>query len=267
MAVSADSAADSPRRVLVLGGVDPSGGAGITLDALVVAAHGAQALPIVLALTDQDRRGFRGCEPLAPARWRPVFDAMVADRPVHAVKVGLAGDAANVRAVAAAVAALPRDVPVVVDPVLSATAGGYAAAADLVAAYREFLAPRAALLTPNTPELAALFGGDRRGALAAGVRAVLHKGGHDDGPECVDVLATAAGERAFARPRRACGPVRGTGCALAASIAARLAGGAELATACAAAGDWLAGLLRDLGPAPADGLPRLLPLAGLRPLA
>lgn len=267
MDVPAAYEADTPRRVVLLGGVDPSGGAGITLDAMVVAVHGAQPLPIVLALTEQNRRGFRRCDPVAPARWRAALDAVLADGPVHAVKVGLAGDAANVRAVADAVAALPSGVPIVVDPVLSATAGGYAASADLVAAYRERLAPRATLLTPNTPELAALFAGDRRAALAAGAQAVLHKGGHADGPTSDDVLATAAGERTFRRPRLPCGPVRGTGCALAAAIAARLAAGAELADACAAAGEWLAGLLRALGPAPADGLPRPLPLAALRPSA
>lgn len=267
MAAPADSEATAPRRVVLLGGVDPSGGAGITLDAIVVALHGAQPLPIVLALTEQNRRGFRGCDPVAPARWRAALDAVLADGPVHAVKVGFAGDAANVRAVADAVAAMPSGVAVVVDPVLSATAGGYDAAAELVAAYRDRLAPRVALLTPNVPELAALFGGDRRAALAAGARAVLHKGGHGDGPDCVDVLATAAGERAFRRPRLPTGPVRGTGCALASAIAARLAAGADLAAACGAAGDWLAGLLRDLGPAPADGLPRLLQVAARRPTA
>ena len=70
----------------------------------------------------------------------------------------------------------------------------------------------------------------------------------------------------FRRERIACGPVRGTGCALAASLAARLGHGASVAAAARHAGDWVASLLRALGPAPADGLPRTLPFARVMPL-
>lgn len=252
-------------RVALLGGLDPSGGAGLTLDAVVVAAHGATPLPIALALTEQDGRGFRRCHPVPEAQWRAALAAACADGPLHAVKVGLVGDAGAVRALAAALAALPPDVPVVVDPVLSATAGGFAPPDGLVAAYRAALLPQATLLTPNGPELAALAGGSARAALADGAFAVLHKGGHADGPTCDDVLTTRDGEHVFRRERLPCGRVRGTGCALASAIAARLAHGAGLAEACGAAGHWLAGLLRALGPAPADGAVRLLPYERLSP--
>jgi hydroxymethylpyrimidine/phosphomethylpyrimidine kinase len=60
--------------------------------------------------------------------------------------------------------------------------------------------------------------------------------------------------------------VRGTGCALAAAIASRLARGAAIAEACRGAGDWLAAMLRALGPAAADGLPRQLPFGRVLPL-
>lgn len=103
--------------------------------------------------------------------------------------------------------------------------------------------------------------GDVARLLATGCRAVLRKGGHGEGATAGDELHTPTALRTFARPRQAVGPVRGTGCALASAIAARLARGESLATACERAGDWLAALLAALGPADAEGLPRPLPLA------
>ena len=190
---------------------------------------------------------------------------MLDDGPVHAVKVGLLGSAAAVEATAAALRPFAGHVPIVVDPVLSATAGGFEAPGDLAAAYREHLLPLASLATPNLPELEVLGAGSVQSLLATGCGAVLQKRGHADGEFACDELHTAAQSWTFRRPRRAVGPVRGTGCALASAIAARLAAGATMADACGAAGDWLAELLRALGPAAADDLPRVLPFAACVP--
>ena len=250
-------------RVLLLGGVDPCGGAGITADALVVAAHGAWPLPIAVVLTAQNRQRFDARFEVPAPQWRAALAAALADGEVHAVKTGLLGDATGIADVAAALRPIAAKVPIVVDPVLSATAGGLAASAAAAAAYRAHLLPLTALVTPNLPEAEALFGGDPAAALAAGCRAVLQKGGHGAGPFADDVLSVPGREVRFRRARLAVGAVHGTGCALASAIAARLAHGADVAAACAAAGDGLHGLLNQLGAPPPDGLPRPLPLARL----
>ncbi len=252
-------------RVLLLGGIDPSGGAGLTVDATVIAACGAHSLPVPVALTVQSRRGFRELVPVAADVWLAALREQLLDAPVQAIKIGLVGSAANVRAIATALHELAPLVPIVVDPVLSATAGGFEPASDLCAAYRDALLPLAALATPNVPELAALGDGDAARLLASGCGAVLSKGGHGDDVDAVDRLVShrgdrRSGDRHWVRPRLATGPVRGTGCALASAIAAHLAHGDDLATAVGRAGDELAGLLAAL-PAPTDGLPRPLPLA------
>jgi hydroxymethylpyrimidine/phosphomethylpyrimidine kinase len=247
-------------RVLLLGGLDPLGGAGITADAITLALHGVQAAPVPVVLTVQNRRGFVACEPVAAALWQRMVDAVLDDGPIAAVKTGLLGDVRGVEALAALLARLPRAVPVVVDPVLSATAGGYDAGRDVAAAYRRALLPLATVFTPNHHEAEAVLGSDPATAFALGCGAVLHKGGHGGAADCVDVLHTPRGAVPFVRPRRAIGRVHGTGCALASAIAAHLAHGADVEVACRAAGDWLAGLLATLGPPPADGLPRSLPL-------
>lgn len=251
------------RRVLLLGGVDPCGGAGITADAIVVAAHGCQPLPIAVVLTAQNRHCFTARFAVPAAQWRAALEAALADGAVDAVKTGLLGDAAGIAEVAAALRPIAANVPIVVDPVLSATAGGLAASRAAAAAYRECLLPIAALVTPNHPEAAAIFRGDVREAFAAGCPAVLLKGGHAGGAFADDVLSLPVGDRRFRRARLDVGPVHGTGCALASAIAARLANGEQLAAACAAAGDWLHELLHKLGPAPSNGLPRPVPLASV----
>jgi hydroxymethylpyrimidine/phosphomethylpyrimidine kinase len=251
------------RRVLLLGGVDPSGGAGITADAIVVALHGAQPLPVPVCLTVQGARGFRGAEPVPERTWRAAIDAVLGDGPVQAIKLGMLGDAATASAVAAVLAPLRGHVPIVVDPVLSATAGGFAPAQQLASCYRERLLPLASLFTPNLPELGRICDGRAELALAAGARAVLVKGGHGDGRWSEDQLFAAGAQFVFRRPRLDVGSVRGTGCALASAIAVRLAAGEDVSLACQRAGDWLAALLQRLGPPAADGLPRPLPWAAV----
>ena len=252
-------------RVLLLGGLDPSGGAGLTLDAVVAAWHGAEPLPIAVTWTEQNRRGFRRCEPVPAPWWRGALAAVAADGPFAAVKLGLLGDPATVRAIADWLRTLPPDTPIVVDPVLGATTGGFAPGPELAAAYRRELLPLATVFTPNLPELAAI-GGDVAALLATGARSVLVKGGHGSGADADDVLWQVDGATTFRRPRLPTGPVRGTGCALATAIACQLALGVEPAAACAAAGDWLAGLLRALGPVvPGAPSPRYLRILSAKP--
>jgi hydroxymethylpyrimidine/phosphomethylpyrimidine kinase len=137
-------------------------------------------------------------------------------------------------------------VPVVVDPVMVATSGDVLLAEDAIAAVRMRLLPLAAVITPNLREAARLLDmpvaasiGDMedqaRRLLALGAKAVLIKGGHGEGPEAIDVLATAETTHRFEAPRIETPNTHGTGCTLAAAIAAGLAKGQDLATAIGAA--------------------------------
>tara|TARA_R110002072_G_scaffold25443_6_gene85160 strand:+ start:111068 stop:111847 length:780 start_codon:yes stop_codon:yes gene_type:complete len=255
-------------RVLLLGGLDPSGGAGITVDATVVSLLGGEPLPIALATTIQGLRGFQRSVPIDAEVVREQIATVLADGPVGAVKVGYVGSAEQAAAVSAALQPLRGHAPIVVDPVLSATAGGMASTGELVAAYREHLVPFSQLVTPNTPELLALADGRPESLLELGAQAVLHKGGHGDGPESVDALWTSERSRdepcvRFGRPRFACGPVRGTGCALASAIATHLAAKHSLLDACRISGDWLSVLLARVEPR-SDGLPSRMPFGAVR---
>ncbi len=224
-------------RVLVVAGLDPSGGAGLLADLEATRAAGADAWLVAAALTAQGQGGARGFEPVSPAFVRAQIDALVVGRSrPGAVKTGMLGTAEVVRALAARLAEPPLSrTPLVVDPVLAASSraplfdpGG----ASPGEAYAPLLA-RAQLVTPNLPELALLTGLDVsnddaaiRAARALPAPAVLVKGGHREGAP-VDLLVTARRVTRLAGRRRP-GAARGTGCRLASAIAAYLAAGAPL---------------------------------------
>jgi hydroxymethylpyrimidine/phosphomethylpyrimidine kinase len=231
-------------RVLVIAGSDSSGGAGIIRDVSTLSEFGVSALCAITAVTAQTDAQVRTLYPLSASLVEAQIAAALAAGGIGAIKIGMLGSAANVHAVCDALA--HAQAPIVLDPVLAASSG----CALLEAAGREVLCrrllPRAALITPNIPEAAALLAvpaarnrdellAQGAALLALGAQAVLLKGGHGEGSDSTDLLFTnTTGVHALSAPRSA-NTRRGSGCALAAAIAAGLAAGLELHAACVAA--------------------------------
>lgn len=242
-----------PRCVLTIAGSDSGAGAGVQADARTIHALGGYACTAITAVTAQNTRGVQRWSAVAPALLAAQIEAVLGDLPVAAIKTGLLPGAAAVRAVAKALAQHPR-IPLVVDPVLGATSGTRFLDAAGLRALKKDLLPRAALVTPNWPEAAALTGRPVRTlaeaaaaarALTAHGCAVLVKGGHAPGGVCRDCLATPDGRvRWFASPRVATRNTHGTGCVLSAAIAAELARGRALAAAVKKAREFLHRALR-----------------------
>ncbi|HTO99656.1 MAG TPA: hydroxymethylpyrimidine/phosphomethylpyrimidine kinase [Myxococcales bacterium] len=208
--------------VLVLAGLDPSGGAGLLADAEAVRASGATPLCVATALTVQTRRAARRYQAVDADLIADSVRALLEEEDVRAIKIGMVGNLANARAIRAL---LPAGIPLIVDPVLASSSG-----APLFEGPPRSLLELAAggILTPNIPEAEALLGGpaDVAKLLRQGLAAVLLKGGHLPGtPE--DVLATKDGIEIFSAPRIAA-TGRGTGCRLASAIASGLALGLPL---------------------------------------
>lgn len=241
-------------RVLVLGGLDPTGGAGITADARVLELHDCHALTVATCLTVQNRHGFVRAEAVAVDLFLATLRAALQDGPVHAVKLGLAPDAATLGRAAEVLATLR--VPTVLDPVLSATAGGWSSPGDLARAQASTAAALAAVVTPNLPELEQLApDGGAAALLARGCAAVVVKGGHGAGAEVEDLIHTPGRVDVVRHVRASCGAVHGTGCALASATVAGLAHGRDVVAAASAAARWVGDCLRAMPP-PVDDLPR-----------
>lgn len=235
-------------RVLVIAGSDSGGGAGIQADIKTITALGGYAATAITAVTVQNTLGVTGVHPIPldiiAAQARAVLDDIGAD----AIKTGMLGDAAVVETVAAAIDHAGK-VPAVVDPVMVAKGGAPLLAEAAIGAVKSLMIPRAALLTPNAPEAAALTGltvettDDLRRAgealLALGAKAVLMKGGHVAGERVVDVLMTSEGETTFEGERIETRHTHGTGCTLASACAAGLAQGLPLEQAVARAWNYV----------------------------
>jgi hydroxymethylpyrimidine/phosphomethylpyrimidine kinase len=220
-------------HVLIVAGSDSSGGAGIARDIETVSAVGARTCLAVTAVTVQTHEAVKQVEPMPAALVARQMRAALSANPVAAVKIGMLGAAATVEAVAGVLADHPA-LPLVLDPVLASTSGGALLADDALAALRESLMPLCLLVTPNIPELAALTGSAPakdeadlicQGGmlLAAGIPALLVKGGHAAENRATDLLL-----RPDLPPLRFDAPrlhatMRGTGCMLSSAIAAHLA--------------------------------------------
>ena len=239
-------------RVLIIAGSDSGGGAGIQADIKTVTMLGAYAATAITAVTVQNTLGVTGVHPIpvevVAAQARAVLDDIGAD----AIKTGMLGDVAMVRAVADILDS--TSAPAVIDPVMVAKGGSNLLAPEAVDAVRNLMIPRAALLTPNAPEAQALTGlaveslDDQRrvgeALLKLGARAVLMKGGHVPGETVIDVLLTSSSETLLEGPRIETTSTHGTGCTLASAIAAGLAQGWSLDVAVAEAWAYVAEAIR-----------------------
>ncbi len=226
-------------RVLAIAGSDSGGGAGIQADIKTITMLGGYAATAVTAVTVQDTLGVHAIHAVPPGIVAEQIGAVLGDIGADAIKIGMLGDARIIAAVADALREVA--VPIVLDPVMVAKGGGQLLEDSAVSALVERLLPRAAVVTPNVPELVALTGigiEDEADMLLAaqelltlGPAAVLAKGGHLPGERVTDWLVTHGGQQRFVAPRVSTLHTHGTGCTLASAVATGLAAALPLAVA------------------------------------
>ena len=243
---------------LTIAGSDSGGGAGIQADIKTFSALGVYGASVITALTAQNTRAVTMVEAASPAMIAAQMAAVFDDLDIRAVKLGMLGGPDAIMTVAQGLAG--HALPVILDPVMVAKSGDRLLPHDALAALRSQLLPMATLLTPNLPEAADLLDCapaqdetemTRQGQalLGLGPQAVLMKGGHAGGVDCVDLLITERGITHLTAPRLITGNTHGTGCTLSAAIAAGMAQGMSLEQAVTRAHRYLQGAI-----AAADGL-------------
>ena len=232
---SSETAAGGERHaVLLVGGLDPSGGAGLLIDAMVVREIGLHPVLAATSITVQNTTRVARRYDLPALLVGEQLNVAAEEFSLGAVKAGMLPTAEIVETLAEWLSARPR-LPLVLDPVLRATSGGELVDAGSMPAMARFLFPRSRLITPNLEEARAFTGRaikDRDDVTKAadallemGPAWVLVKGGHSSGDEAVDYLASKRGGTWLVDVRRTHGNTRGTGCALASAIAAHIARG------------------------------------------
>lgn len=242
---------------LTIAGSDSGGGAGIQADLKTFSALGVYGASALTAITAQNTRAVIRVEGVSPDMIRAQIEAVLDDLDVAAVKIGMLGSSAATLAVAEALAECA--IPIVLDPVMVAKSGDRLIDDEAISCFKERLLPLATVLTPNLPEAARLalapVASDDietvlqgEALLALGPEWVLMKGGHAEGPDCIDRLIGPE-RRDFTAPRVATRNTHGTGCSLSSAITAGLAQGMSVPEATARAHGWLHGAI-----VAADGL-------------
>jgi hydroxymethylpyrimidine/phosphomethylpyrimidine kinase len=239
-------------RILIIGGSDSGGGAGIEADIKTVTLLGGYAMTAITAITIQDTQKLWLLEPVPSRIVRLAIEVAVQDIGVDVIKIGMLGSSALIKDIAAV---LPLDVPLILDPVLVSTSGATLVPEGAIEALRKYLLPRSLLVTPNLPEAVALTGIQvTTGAEAVqaaealrlmGAQAVLIKGGHAAEVTVVDMLVTAQETMKFSHPRIATRHTHGTGCALASAIATGIGQGLDLPDAITRASKFLQAALKN----------------------
>ena len=227
---------------LTIAGSDSGGNAGVQADLRVFHGYGLHGCTVFAALTAQNPHGVSAVHAVPPDFVAAQLDAVLGVYDIRALKTGMLAEASVVEVVAGRLTAHP-EIAKVIDPVMIATSGAKLISDSAIDALRHKLLPLATIITPNLPEAAALCGCDAPAKeMAKRLQgdfgcAVLVKGGHADGGDATDVLCDASGTiHEFTMPRIE-NPVstHGTGCSLAAALAAELALGRSLSDAVAGA--------------------------------
>ena len=213
--------------VLCFSGLDPTGGAGIQADIEAIHAQHAHAASIVTALTIQDTHNVHGFETVNAALIEKQAETVLNDMNISAIKIGMLGSCEIILAVHRILKTHP-DIPVIFDPVLASGGGTKLSNNELIHAMLELIVPFCLIMTPNTLEAQKLSHENDLDKAADtllnhGAKNILITGTHADTQNiehklyCNDSLLSAY---YYSRLEN---EYHGSGCTLAASIAAQIA--------------------------------------------
>ena len=219
---------------LTIAGLDPSGGAGILADVQTFAAFGCVATAAVTSLTFQNTTGVFGAIHQTAASLRGQVEPVAQDFHIAAAKTGMLPTREIIEETARLIQefSLPN---IVVDPVVRSTSGFDLIDDEALQALIEKLFPLAHIVTPNVPEAERIakmpiktVADINRAAQKMrelGARNVLIKGGHlpHNNGAAIDYLFENEDLTEFSGEFIETRATHGTGCTLAAAIAANLA--------------------------------------------
>ncbi len=222
--------------VMSFAGTDPSGGAGLQADIETLISMGCHATSVVTAVTVQDTQQLLRYQAMSPTLLIEQARAMLEDVPVSAFKIGMIGSAENAEAIQSILLDYP-DIPVVLDPLVSAGGGGELANDELIDAMVNLLFPLTTVLTPNSEEARAFapeadtLDACAQELLELGSEFILITGSHENTPHVINSLYSESRLLESYTWDRLPGTFHGTGCTLAAAIAGLLAQDLPVTTA------------------------------------
>jgi len=229
--------------VILIGGTDPSGGAGIPADLSILQDLSVKSHAVVSAVTAQNEKRFFSYESVSRKNFTDQLRAIETKAKKSILKIGMLAKGELVEILAKWIQKA-HPALTILDPVLYSSTGYRLLDNTGLQKLTEKLLFQVNVLTPNLPELEILTQrkiSNAAQALNAGralfkkcpkLSALLIKGGHASGPATDYLLEKKAADlfeiHVFSAPRILKGYFHGTGCALASAIAGNLALGLKL---------------------------------------
>ena len=241
---------------LSIAGSDSSGGAGIQADLKTFSSLGVYGTTAITAITAQNTQGVHSQLAISPQMVYDQIIAVMEDLNPSVVKIGMLSNSEIVCAVAEALS--QYQLPIILDPVIVSSSGHRLLSIEAQESVKERLLPLSTLITPNIPEMEALtsvtlstYKDKERAAhylIELGAKAILLKGGHEEGDTKSDTLflASPTGIKAttFSSQTIHTKNIHGTGCTLSAAIAAFIAKGESINEAIAKAKSYISDAIR-----------------------
>ncbi|HYD80570.1 MAG TPA: hydroxymethylpyrimidine/phosphomethylpyrimidine kinase [Paucimonas sp.] len=225
--------------VLTFGASDPVGAIGIQADLAAFAAMGCHGLSVVTSILIGDTTQVEDAQAV-DADW--VADqarVILEDMTIGAFKVGTIGSIENVSVIAEIVSDYP-DVPLILDPFVTALPDNGPEGEDLLVAVRELLIPQTTLLLVSTVELARLaetwrepmtedmLTADAMRIIEMGCEFLFVTGTPTDVHDVANTLFDETGVVRADNWQRVAGSFSGAGTTLSATMAALLANGLDV---------------------------------------
>lgn len=224
--------ADKKPLVLVLAGHDPTGGAGIQADIESITSNGCHAATVITTLTIQNTSVFTRDIPVSPEDFQQQIELLLQEMQFSACKIGLVSNSCILEIIENILMHL-KNMPVIVDPVISAGSGEKILADTACRTLYEKIFPVATMVTPNSEEARILTGQDKLDVAAddmlkLGCKSVLITGTHEPTKNIINTLYIKNQNPIRFEWERLSGDFHGSGCTLSAAISAQLALGKNI---------------------------------------
>ena len=141
--------------VLVLSGLDPCGGAGISADIETINQFGVTPLPIVTTLTVQNTQSVKSTQTVGEKIIVEQFNHLKEDIDFSVVKIGLLSTKSQIQTIASLLST-GEALTIVLDPVVSSSSNQKLLDDQAIKNLKQDLLPMVSVLTPNVAELKAL---------------------------------------------------------------------------------------------------------------
>jgi len=224
------------KKILIIAGSDPSGGAGIQADIKTASAHGVYSSSVITCLTAQNTKKVANINYPPISFLKSQLETLFTDIKYDAIKIGMLGSKEIIDEVAKSLDKYAKKTPLILDTVMVATSGDLLLQENAVLCLKEKLIPRALIVTPNIDEAEVLsemkienVADMKKAAIIIkdlGAKNVLIKGGHlnfSDNKIRSILLDNKNKFSVITNKKIGTKNLHGTGCTLASAIACNIA--------------------------------------------